>query len=305
MTSPRPCSVIICTHNPRPDYLRRTLDALKTQTLPVEQWEVLLIDNASKERLADKWDLSRHPNARHVREEKLGLTHARLCGIGAAAGDIVVFIDDDNVIDPNYLKQAMSISNDWPMLGAWGGQIVAEFEEAPAKWSEPFLGLLAIREFQRDIWANSKHAFDAMPCGAGMIVRKSICSAYKAKVESDPRRALLGRRGANLASCEDSDLAYTAIDLGYGFGLFQALKLTHLIPKVRVSEDYLIRLIEQMTLSTALLNAIRAEANGNGEIPKTGLARLSEIMTDSRARQIFLARRRGKKAAARLISSLS
>ena len=41
-------SAIICTHNPRPDYLRRVLDALKAQTLPKEQWELLLIDNASK-----------------------------------------------------------------------------------------------------------------------------------------------------------------------------------------------------------------------------------------------------------------
>jgi len=38
-----PVSVIICTHNPRPDYLQRVLDALKAQTLPKENWELLLM----------------------------------------------------------------------------------------------------------------------------------------------------------------------------------------------------------------------------------------------------------------------
>ena len=44
-------SVIVCTHNPRLIYLRRVLEALRSQTLPLEQWELLLIDNASSELL--------------------------------------------------------------------------------------------------------------------------------------------------------------------------------------------------------------------------------------------------------------
>jgi glycosyltransferase involved in cell wall biosynthesis len=42
-------SVIICTHNPRPHYLSRVPAALRSQTLPMEQWELLVIDNASHE----------------------------------------------------------------------------------------------------------------------------------------------------------------------------------------------------------------------------------------------------------------
>ena len=56
-------SVIICTHNPREDYLRRVLKALRAQSLSAEQWELLLIDNASKEPLAAAWDLSCSPAA--------------------------------------------------------------------------------------------------------------------------------------------------------------------------------------------------------------------------------------------------
>ena len=36
-------SIIICSHNPQPDYLRRTLSALEQQTLARELWELLMI----------------------------------------------------------------------------------------------------------------------------------------------------------------------------------------------------------------------------------------------------------------------
>jgi glycosyltransferase involved in cell wall biosynthesis len=75
-------SVIICTHNPRHDYLRPVLDGLGRQTLPLNQWELLLVDNASKENLAERFDLSWHPHAHQIREHELGLTPARLRGIG-------------------------------------------------------------------------------------------------------------------------------------------------------------------------------------------------------------------------------
>src|SRR5438045_2554303 len=86
-------SVVICTHNPRPDYLRRVLEALRNQTLPKKQWELLLIDNASSEPVAGNWDLKWHPNARHIGEYELGLTPARLRGIKESCGELLVFVD--------------------------------------------------------------------------------------------------------------------------------------------------------------------------------------------------------------------
>jgi glycosyltransferase involved in cell wall biosynthesis len=41
-------SVVICTRNPRPKSLRRVLQALSHQTLPLNRWELLVIDNASE-----------------------------------------------------------------------------------------------------------------------------------------------------------------------------------------------------------------------------------------------------------------
>src|ERR1700761_1057420 len=103
-------TVIVCAHNPRRDFLKRTLDALNTQTLPKQQWEFLLIDNVSKEPLEKYWDLSWHPHARHVCENELGLTAARLRGIKESSGELLIFVDDDNLLATNYLEQAQRLT---------------------------------------------------------------------------------------------------------------------------------------------------------------------------------------------------
>src|ERR1700746_4111324 len=100
-------SVVICSHNPRPQYLRRVLDALRNQTLPKERWELLLVDNASTDSLATAWDLSWHRLGRHIRERELGIARARLRGIKATQTELIVFVDDDNVLAPDYLSEAI------------------------------------------------------------------------------------------------------------------------------------------------------------------------------------------------------
>jgi len=159
-------SVIICTHNPRLDYLRRVLDALKAQTLPVEQWELLLIDNASKEKLSDAWDLSWHPCARHIREDELGLTPARLRGIRESNGQLLVFIDDDNVLCPDYLAVALQAMRKNALLGVLGaGRILPEFEAPPTAEVIPFLNSLALRDEPRAHYSNeTTHHTPACAC---------------------------------------------------------------------------------------------------------------------------------------------
>ena len=126
-------SVIICARNPRPHYLARVLDALRRQQLPYDQWELLLVDNASERPLAARSDISWHINGRHIRENELGLAAARRCGMKEALADLLIFVDDDNILAENYLSEALKIKQEWPTLGTWGsGTIVPEFECQPA-----------------------------------------------------------------------------------------------------------------------------------------------------------------------------
>jgi len=258
-------SVIICTHNPKPEYFERVLDALKSQSLPKEQWELLLVDNASTEFLGEKVDLGWHLNARHIRENQLGLTPARLRGIQETQAETLVFVDDDNILDTDYLEIVLKISSEWTILGAWGGQAVPEFEEQPPDWTKAFWEKLAIREFDQDKWSNLVHQNDTTPYGAGLCIRKAVAEKYSKLVRTDPKRSKLGRTGkveksnTLLMACEDTDMAFTACDLGFGTGLFKALKLTHIMPAGRLQEDYLLKLIEGLTYSVAVLESFRGK----------------------------------------------
>ncbi len=252
-------SVIICTHNPKPEYITRVVTALKSQTLSLEQWELLLIDNASDEPLYDWISLFWHPNARHIREDRLGLTPARLRGIQESQSEILVFVDDDNVLNADYLEIALQISSQWTILGAWGGQILPEFEEHPPEWTKPFWGNLAIREFALDKWSNLVDGDDTKPWGAGLCVRKVVGQKYAESIEKDPNRVKLDRKGKSLLAGGDKDLVLTACDIGLGTGLFTALKLTHIIPANRLQEDYLLMLIEGLTYSSIILDTFRGK----------------------------------------------
>ncbi|MEH1965215.1 glycosyltransferase [Nostoc sp.] len=252
-------SVITCTHNPRLDYLDKVLAALKYQTLPLEQWEYLLIDNASQKLLDSEIDLSWHSQARHIREEQLGLTHARLRGIKEAIGETLVFVDDDNILDTDFLEKALQIRKDWSMLGAWGGQIIPYFEVPPPEWTKPYWPLLAIQEFDRDRWSNLLHQYEIVPYGAGLCVRKIVAQKYAKLLCEQPERAKMDRKGKLLISGGDIDLALTACDIGLGIGQFTSLKVTHLIPRFRLQEDYLLRLMEGINYSVIMLKYFRGQ----------------------------------------------
>jgi len=270
-------SVIICTHNPREDYLRRTLEALERQSLPSDQWELLLIDNASKAPLvaADKREKSRegkiectanqkfpvdlnwHSNARIVREEKVGLTQARLRGIKEAISELLLFVDDDNVLCPDYLERGLLIFRTRPDLGAWGGQQIPVFEEGVEvdTWKRAFW----TATLDRDIWSNN-YDMGATPIGAGVFIRKPVAEEYAGRVGRDERRRQLDRAGSGLNSNGDIDMAFTACDMGLGTGRFKDLLLHHLMPTSRLVDGYIEQLCEGFGYSDAVLRAIRGQA---------------------------------------------
>src|SRR6476659_2672451 len=187
------CSVVVCSRNPRVNYLSRVLTALREQTLPKTEWELLLVDNASENPLEDFVDLSWHSSSRVVHEPEPGLTPARLRAIAEARGELITFVDDDNVLHPAYLSESMLIAQQLPRLGAWGGQLFPEFEIPPEPGLEDLLEGLALRQFQQPRWSN--YDTSTCPYGAGLCVRASVAKRYASIANSDQIRRSLDRRG--------------------------------------------------------------------------------------------------------------
>ncbi len=241
-------SVVLCTHNPRRAVLDETLGALKRQkALDQGEWELVIIDNASNPPLNGSTDLGGFGQARIVREENLGLTHARLRGLAEAAGQILVFVDDDNLLDEDYLRFAAEAMSGDRTLGAAGGKSIARYEAPPPAW---FHGLgidLACRDLgdtaQYASWKGVDRAQRSYPAcapiGAGLVIRRAVFAAYATAVEDSPGRLGLGRRGADLASGEDNDMVMTVLEQDWRVAYLPELRLEHVIPVGRLARDYL------------------------------------------------------------------
>ncbi len=299
-------SVITCSHNPRPDYLQQVIDALGEQTLHKQSWEYVLVDNVSDEPLESTIDLTWHPHGKHVLQEQLGLTHARLRGISESDGEILVFVDDDNVLDADFLEQTLKISKDWPRLGAWSGQTRPGFEIQPPEWTRRYWGSLVIRNLERDSWSNLPHLPETMPCGAGLCVRGDVAAYYANLHASGKRRFVLDRIGDSLVSAGDNDLAACACDLDLGVGVFTALKLTHLIPAARLTEDYLLRLVEGIAYSGVIFRSFRSSSASYKQRRSTRIANLArQLLMNQRDRRFFRAYKRGESRAAQYLANHS
>jgi glycosyltransferase involved in cell wall biosynthesis len=235
-------TVVLCAHNPSGSAISRVLASLARQTLPSSSWELLLVDNMSAPPLSER-GLPLPSNTRFVVETELGLTPARLAGFAAAKGALIVLIDDDTVVEHDYLEIGLKLMTDHPEVGAAGGRVRGEFAAPPGRWVLGHLDLLAIRDFgDRPIRAlvyNEVGPWE--PCGAGMVVRRQVAQAYAERTR-DPSRRRLDRTGKGLSSCGDTDLARTAPELGLYLAYEPRLALTHLIPASRLRARYLARL---------------------------------------------------------------
>ncbi|MBD2176623.1 glycosyltransferase family 2 protein [Pseudanabaena sp. FACHB-1998] len=243
-------SVIVCTHNPKEVYISKVLESLKEQTLPKQDWELLLIDNASTKMLCGAIDISWHINSRHIREDLIGLTNARLCGIRSSVSEILIFVDDDNILEPNYLENAYTIMHENPSLGSIGGKILPNFEVDPEDWVKKFWVCLALRDLGEEVqtYFYNKQTSDDMkhplfaPIGAGMVLRKAAATLYADTIANNLNRKALDRTGNSLQSGGDCDINLTLLKTGWGVGYFPQLKLTHLISARRLTKSYLARL---------------------------------------------------------------
>ena len=98
-------SVIICTRN-RAEFLHKALDALRGQTLGIENFEVVVIDDGST-------DNTRHVvehfkpmlSLRYAYQVNSGPAAGKNRGLALARGSIVVFLDDDGITNSRFLEQ--------------------------------------------------------------------------------------------------------------------------------------------------------------------------------------------------------
>ena len=99
-------SIIFPVYNTE-KYLKRCLDSIKSQTF--KDYEVIIVNDGSTDNSSDI--ISKYPY-KVINQENLGLSMARNNGVKASIGDYLIFLDSDDYIEKDLLKEINnSLSN--------------------------------------------------------------------------------------------------------------------------------------------------------------------------------------------------
>ncbi len=268
-------TVLLCTRNPRMDYLHLVLDGLKAQTLPYDQWELLVLDNESDIPLDAACTPLWHPRGQLLRVTPAAKTVAVLHGLRITQSPLLITVDDDNVLAPDYLEQSLRIFDDHPEVGVASGYISGKFETPPHPALQRYLQFLAIRDFLGETPRISKTRGIRpwTPVGAGMVFRRPVGELFAHSVQNDAVRLGTAPGRTRIWRGEDTDLALFSFDADYACGYFPQLRLTHLIPRERVAPAHMENLLYTSAYKCAMLMIARDAFKKSSPI-KTVLKRL-------------------------------
>src|SRR6185295_1842366 len=159
-------SVIIATHN-RPEKLAETLSSLTRQDNEACEYEIIVVDDGSKPPVViDRGD--EYPPAILVRVEGLERSAARSRGAAVARGELLIFIDDDISVKPDFVAAHVRAHQDWPGVLAVGA--ISLPDEAI---TTPF-GRFRQRLEQHEV-----------PLARGLTATRNFCTAANMSISRD------------------------------------------------------------------------------------------------------------------------
>jgi len=232
----------------------------RQENISFSNCEIILVDNGSTDDTAqmasqvwDSLDILKPP-FKIVREPTPGLSSARKKGIDESVFDYVLFCDDDNWLDSNYLSIALQIMQSNPAIGALGGtgSPVFEDKEPPYFWVNQYHTLAVGEQSKIDGDITNERG---VLYGAGMVLNKKAFE--RLREEFGFEFILSDRIGSSLISSGDHELCMAIRKIGYNIFYSKSLKFEHFIPKNRTTIAYYKRLFLGFGVSYALLHIYR------------------------------------------------
>ena len=220
--------------------MKQTLKHIALQNLDADlACEVILVDNASTDNTQEKaqtiWSETSCDKIKLtiVYEPKPGLAYARQTGVTNASYGYLVFCDDDNWLDKNYIINVYNLFNQHTEIAVLGGMGIAELENESLKpaWFDYFYQGYAIGP------QAEKEGTISGVYGAGMAVRKSVLK----EVTKQPM-FLHDRKQNQLTSGGDAEICLRIRLAGYHVLYSPQLTFKHFLTTERLSWSYLKKL---------------------------------------------------------------
>jgi glucosyl-dolichyl phosphate glucuronosyltransferase len=235
-------SVILCTHN-RCTSLKRTLESFEKAEPPDSGWELLVVDNASTDQTRDTClSFSDRLPLRYMLEPRVGKSRALNLGIMEAAGNLLLFTDDDVEVDRGWLMAYKAAATNFPDVDFFGGCIRSRWEAPPPKWvlenQKQWLGIITQLDYgQQEIeYQPRKRPY----FGANMAIRSHIFSGGTRFLEQLGPQGRDSSRGGNIRG-EETELQERLHREGKRGLYIPKASVHHWEPARRMTEAYLRR----------------------------------------------------------------
>lgn len=235
-------SIIICTYN-RDKYIGPLLESIAKNDYPKNDYEILLVDNNCTDNTRSVCEnfVKSHPDIifRYVIETEQGLSAARNKGIKEAKGEIIIYVDDDALVDTNYIRSFAEHFIAHPETMAAGGPIEPLYETEEPLWMSPYTKALLTG------WMNygdyvREYPQGRYPGGGNAAYRKKVFDKIGLF------NTELGRKGSALLASEEKDIFDKMHSLGMKIEYLPTPILHHIIPQVKLEKPYFERLTRQI-----------------------------------------------------------
>ncbi|WP_278975096.1 glycosyltransferase family 2 protein [Alistipes finegoldii] len=241
-------SLIIPTHN-RSERLIAALESVIRQDLPAADWECVVVSNNSTDDTVARFGdfAARYPglNLRIVTEDGPGVSYARNRGIAETSAPLLVFIDDDERINPGFLRAYADFFDAHPDAVVAGGRIIAEYVTGRPAWLSKYTEMPIANPMD---FGDAVRPFPAgrVPGGGNMAFRRSAALRYGG---FDPS---LGRVGRMLIGGEENDFFERLMRGGETCWYVPGAVMWHIIPPEKLTESYFRRLCYNVGVSQRL-----------------------------------------------------
>jgi len=189
-------SVIICCYTwQRLGDIREAVASVQRQTQPPDEI-ILVVDN--NRTLYDLLKLEIGGQARVILNESArGLSAARNAGIAIAQGELVAFLDDDAIAEPDWLARLVAPFVD-PSVYATGGRAKLTWSGGKPKWFPEELDWVVGGSYT---WLPQRPTLVSNPHGHNMCFRRDVFSTIGMFDTSLGRRGNRGQAGEEREIC--------------------------------------------------------------------------------------------------------
>ncbi|TWI81409.1 glycosyl transferase family 2 [Lacibacter cauensis] len=241
-------SFIVCTHNPDQTMFRDVVTNLLSimQHSNVES-ELIIVDNNSTPKLQQNEFLNEivitNKSLQLVRENKPGLTFARIAGYQKAKYSWLIFVDDDNLPGNDYLNELAILSVKYPRVKCWGaGKIQVVFKnQKETRFLHSLRPLFQERNFSGVNYSCNIKGEEFYPPGSSMCIEKNAFGQYLELINEGTITSS-DRTGYSLNSAGDVQIIYCCLKFGHSVGCSENLNLEHVISNTKTKLSYLLRL---------------------------------------------------------------